>query len=371
MMPTTLLAQMPNKTLVIIAISSRPYVKAAKDAGFDVIAVDAFVDQDTQAMAKQCIQVACTGHQFDAQALLRALDAIDSADIFGVCYGAGFEAQPDLLASIGQRFRLLGNSADTIKASKHPEIFAAFCHANQFLTPAISMNQPSVLDDWLVKEVGGSGGAHIQWASAYQAPLKSNQYFQQMQIGTPVSCLFLASEQDVQVIGMNEQWVDADKHTPFKYGGAVSQIALSANLVETFKQFVSLASKQFNLKGLNSVDAVVDGEQLVMLEINPRLSATVDLYAPEKGTLMASHVSAFCIEAMPTLVLSTQSKAHHIVYAHQPVQIAKDKIWPEWVSDIPSQSQYFEIGMPICTVTSSAGNVQEAKHLVQARAGII
>lgn len=362
---------MPNKTLVIIAISSRPYVKAAKDAGFDVIAVDAFVDQDTQAMTQQCFQVACTNHQFDAQSLLRALDAIDAAQVLGVCYGAGFEAQPELLASISKRFRLLGNSADSVKACKHPEMFAAFCQANQFLTPAISMRPPSALDGWLMKEVGGSGGAHIQWASAYQAPLKSNQYFQQMQAGTPVSCLFLASEQSVSVIGMNEQWVDADQHTPFKYGGAVSQIALNPHLVETFKRFVTLASMQFNLKGLNSVDAVVAGDQLVMLEINPRLSATVDLYTAQKGALMASHISAFGTETMPTLVLGTQPKAHHIVYAHQPTHITIDMSWPEWVSDIPRQSQYFEVGMPICTVTSSADNVQEAKRLVQTRAGII
>lgn len=371
MMPTILLAPMPNKTLIVIAISSRPYVKAARDAGFDVIAVDAFVDADTQAMAKQCIQVACAHGSFDANALLQTLDTLDAANIFGVCYGAGFEAQPELLTKISQRFRLFGNTAEAVAACKQPQILAAFCQANQFLTPAISLTAPAVLDGWLVKTVGGSGGAHVQWANAYQVPLQTNQYFQQMQTGTPVSCLYLASQQQVTIIGMNEQWVDADQHAPFKYGGAVSHIALSAQVVETFKRFATLASQQFNLKGLNSVDAVLDGERLVFLEINPRLSATVDLYMPQVGTLMASHVSAFEADTMPPLVLSTQSKAHHIVYAQQPVHISADQSWPDWVSDIPNQSQLFEAGMPICTVTAFAENVQEAKRLVQARAGNI
>lgn len=371
MMPTSLRAPMPNKTLVVIAISSRPYVKAAKDAGFDVIAVDAFVDADTQAMASQCFQVACTHGSFDANALLPILDTLDAEIIFGVCYGAGFEAQPELLAIISQRFRLLGNAAQTVAASKQPEKLAAFCQANQFLTPAISRTPPTRLDGWLVKTVGGSGGGHVQWADAYHALLQPNQYFQQMQIGTPVSCLFLANEQQVMIVGMNEQWVDADQHAPFKYGGAVSHIALSAQVMETFKRFITLASQQFNLKGLNSVDAVLDGERLVFLEINPRLSATVDLYTPQVGALMASHVSAFNTDVMPPLVLSAQSKAHHIVYAQQSVHIGADKSWPDWVSDIPKQSQTFEAGMPICTVTAMAENVQEAKRLVQARAGNI
>lgn len=371
MMPTSLRVPMLNKTLVVIAISSRPYVKAAKDAGFDVIAMDAFIDADTQGMANQCFQVACAHGSFDANALLQTLDTLDAETIFGVCYGAGFEAQPELIATISQRFRLLGNAAETVAACKQPEILAAFCQANQFLTPAISLTAPAVLDGWLVKTVGGSGGAHVQWASAYQAPLQTNQYFQQMQTGTSVSCLFLASQQQVTIVGMNEQWVDADQDAPFKYGGAVSHIVLSAQVVETFKRFITLASRQFNLKGLNSVDAVLDGERLVFLEINPRLSATVDLYTPQVGTLMASHVSAFDVDAMPPLVLNVQSKAHHIVYAQQPVHISADKHWPDWVSDIPKQSQTFEAGMPICTVTALAENVQEAKRLVQARASNI
>lgn len=362
---------MPNKTLLIIAISSRPYVKAASDAGFNVIAIDAFIDQDTQAMASRCFQVSCTDYQFDTSALLAVLDTLESTQILGVCYGAGFEAQPELLNTIQQRFQLLGNSADTVKACKHPELFAAFCQANQFITPTISFKPPPLLDGWLVKSIGGSGGMHVQWASTYQAPLSAHQYFQQLHAGTPVSCLFLASEQQVTVIGMNEQWIDADAQAPFKYGGAVSQVTLSTRVAETFKRFATLASKQFNLKGLNSVDAVLDGERLVFLEINPRLSATVDLYTPQEGALMASHISAFTTGAMPALVLAKQSKAHHIVYAHQPVHINEDKVWPDWASDIPSQSQHFEVGMPICTVTALADNVQEAKQLAQTRAGNI
>jgi predicted ATP-grasp superfamily ATP-dependent carboligase len=354
-------------TIVIAAISSRPYVKAALDAGYAVIAIDAFVDQDTQAMAQQCIQVACNQHQFDGDALLAAIDTLNHQDILGFCFGAGFEAQPELIACIEKRLLLLGNKADTVKRCKDPTVFATFCQSLNFATPAIQFNMPANAEGWLVKEVGGSGGSHVRLAQTQASPLASGHYYQQFQAGLPISCLFLASKHQSQLIGVNEQWLASDAQAPFKYGGAASHLALDVSLLSELKRFIALATQQFNLRGLNSVDALLYDNRLVFLEINPRLSASIDLYSSQEGALLASHIEVFKTQQLPALTVSSQSKAHYIVYAKQSTKIDAHHTWPDWVCDIPNQSQTFEAGMPICTVVSIAENVQMAKQIVQAR----
>jgi uncharacterized protein len=73
-----------KSTIIIAAISSRIYVQAAVDAGFDVIAIDAFCDVDTQQLAKQVLKVPVNNGQFDAEMLLNNLKKIDLNGIDGV-----------------------------------------------------------------------------------------------------------------------------------------------------------------------------------------------------------------------------------------------------------------------------------------------
>jgi len=39
------------RIIIIIAISCRPYVQMAKNAGYDVVAIDAFADEDLKLAA--------------------------------------------------------------------------------------------------------------------------------------------------------------------------------------------------------------------------------------------------------------------------------------------------------------------------------
>ena len=366
---------MQNKpTIVIAAISSRPYVKAAKEAGFDVIAIDVYVDQDTQAMAKQSIQVPCFQNQFHAELLLAAIDGLDHQAIQGFCYGAGFEAQPELIEQIQQRMPVLGNTGNVIEHCKSPQAFAQFCQHNQFATPLITLEAPTNLEGWLIKTAGGCGGTHVHFAESYTLPVTHDQYYQRFQSGLSISCLFLAAGGTARIVGVNEQWVAADVGLPFLYGGAVSHHQLEEKLLAELTRFIALATVHFQLTGLNSVDALLDvnalqaSNQLVFLEINPRLSATMDLYATEADPLFAFHVQAFQSHSSPALNVIHQSKAHHIVYARQVTHIQAPQSWPDWVCDIPSKPQTFDIGMPICTVISEADTMHAAKQLVQARA---
>jgi uncharacterized protein len=356
-----------KQTIIIAAISSRIYLQAAIDAGFEVIAIDAFCDIDTQKIAKKAIKIPLENGQFASNTFLQALQKIDLSDVFGLCFGAGFEAQPALLTEIAQYLPVLGNVPETVQYCKNPRLFAAFCEAYQMPSPAIQFSRPTDTFAWLQKQIGGSGGAHIRPVLPLDLPINIALYYQQIQTGTPVSCLFLSDGKNAQVIGFNEQLCNATGILPYRYGGVVGHFPLPEKVKNIIEQFVQNAAKHLQLRGLNSADFIVDGEDVYALEINPRLSASFDCYKAKKGDLFAAHVAAcmgdlqdWPINDWP--VIDKHARAHFVVYAHEAVSVPPDMTWPDWVRDMPQNGADIAAGEPICTVIADARTAKRAKQ---------
>ena len=361
-----------KQTIIIAAISSRAYVQAAFAAGFDVIAIDAFADVDTQAQCKQVFQLAVKNGQFDAQQLIATLNKIDLNHCLGLCFGAGFEAQPDLLSAICEHIPLLGNAPETVVACKNPQLLAEFCAANHIAMPAIQFTRPINTLGWLQKQIGGSGGAHIKPVLPLEILNNQVVYYQKVQAGTPYSCLFLAHQKNTQVIGFNEQWCTPanmpDSVQPYRFGGAVSHAELNESVKKVISEIVAKATAFFGLNGINSCDFLLHDNAIYMLEINPRLSATVGLYACKKGNLFAAHVQACEGNLQCWPVVEKQAHAMHIVYANNTANVPIDMDWPDWVSDIPQPNSEIPAGAPICTVLADARSAKLAKQKVLQRA---
>lgn len=361
-----------KQTLVIAAIASRPYVKAAVDAGYEVIAIDCFADVDTRQLAK-CVYVV---HQHDGQLnsgeLLEIMASLDLDGIVGFCYGAGFEKAPDVLNEIGRYVSVLGNAPDVIKQCKAPGCFFKLCSDLAVPYPEVADRKPLEAKGWLQKEIGNSGGSHITFVDN-RNPVEEGVYYQKFQEGQSVSCLFLAGEQAVEVVGFNEQWLCVDKNVPFRYKGAASHADISVPAKANFTSYVEKLSQALSLVGLNSCDAICLDDDVVVLEINPRLSASMDLYTFKQGNLIAMHVAASkkspSVDSVKTKHLVHQiSKAHQVVYAKGDTLVSSTHDWPLWLSDVPEIGSCFKRGMPICTVLAEAETSALAKNRVQARA---
>lgn len=327
---------------------------------------------------------------FNADALLAAINTLDLSSFAGFVYGSGFEAQPLLLVKISTLLPLIGNSAETIAAVKTPPIFFAKLQQLEISHPhVLSILPDQDFDDFVIKHAGGSGGAHIRLHSAGCHELPEHYYCQQKLSGRPVSLLFLANGSDIDVIGFNEQWLNPGIESPYRYGGAVSNADITASTQQRLITAAKKLTRKLGLLGLNSLDALVQtsdvvsaSEQLAVLEINPRLSATVDLYAQQN--LFARHVQA----CLPPHSFSRQDdsrhdvdvphKAHAIVYAELDAELMMPIAWPEWVLDTPLQlpeqmisGLKIKAGAPVCTVIAYAADAQAAKNMAQARVKII
>lgn len=351
--------------ILIIALSARPYAIAAKQAGYQVTVIDGFADAQTQAYADEVFATDFDETGFIADDLLNIIKQLDTSQYQGFVYGSGFDGKPDLLQEISNRLPLIGNTVDTLKAIRHTH---TFFNALQKL----HIRHPQVVDiipkagQYLKKSMHGCGGTHISFATQDDV-LSEGEYFQQYIEGRSVSLLFVACTNAIEVIGFNEQWVSESQSAPFRYNGAVGQVELAINVQQQLISAAQALTVEFGLKGLNSLDAIVANDIAYVLEVNPRLSATFDLH--EGLDLFERHIGAAQGMAIEEKAISSESKAHAVIYAQKETVIKQDFVWPDWATDTPiiSGSIAITTDQPICTVWASDKNSEAAKLLVNDR----
>jgi uncharacterized protein len=355
---------------LIAAVSGRAFAASARRAGLTPLVADFFADADTQELAPACRKLpGDIARGMTWKALAPALDALAEAapsPVLGLVYGSGFEDRPELLKLIAQRWPVLGNDAATVKRIKAPESFFAALDRLGVKHPLTTIDPPSRGAGWLAKRIGGAGGNHI--VSSRLNNLRRKVYYQQRVQGRPVSALFVANGVGARVLGFSEQWTAPSTRSLWRYGGAVRPASLSAVLARTMTSAVKRVAHSFKLKGLGSADFMVSSEEALLLEINPRPGATLDIFDSGRSPLLKLHLDAVIEGKLPRRSLKfSDAKASAIVYARIGIAVPPRLKWPDWVTDRPKSSEWIDKNRPICTVWARASTKGRAKRLVGER----
>jgi len=353
--------------VLIAAASGRALAASARRGGFVPLVADAFGDQDTLAAAAGYVHADLLNRPVDGDRLIAALAALAGTDdSAGIVCATGFEDRADLLARIGQRWPLLGNSAQTVARVKEPLTFAAICRAADIPHPETLLMPPADRAGWLVKRVGGAGGLHVRAAGESRA-VGEAVYFQRRVAGEPVSALVLGDGKRVMMLGFSEQWAAPLRRHPFRYGGAVRPAALADETRQAMAAAVQRLVALVPLTGVNSADFLVDGDTFHLLEVNPRPGATFGLFEPEGSSLFALHMDA-CAGTLPTEVPAfAGAMAGAIVYAERDIDPVPMLEWPEWTADRPVPGSRIKADGPLCSVVAHADNAARARELVERR----
>ncbi|MDZ4099966.1 MAG: ATP-grasp domain-containing protein [Methylophilaceae bacterium] len=352
------------------SVSARPYVQAATAAGYEVIALDAFADQDTNALAESVHAIPYINGSFDANALEKLLRQLAKQNPIGFVYGSGFEAQPAVLGIVEKYMPLIGNSERVVRNMKRAITFFALLDVLHIQHPAFRLQQLSKEDlntaAWLIKRNGGSGGTHIRKVKGDER-LEAGYYYQQELQGIPVSLLFIADGKSVREVGFNQQWLAPTSLMPYRYGGAVSQAEMPQKVKQQLLEAAQKLTSAVGLRGINSLDGIMAGEQLWILELNPRLTSTIDLYPSLSARLFDLHVQAVNGNLVDLPVSGLKAKAHYIVYAPENMTVPDVTSLPDWVADIPQPATRINAGEPICTVIAEGDSADEAVGLMAQR----
>ena len=356
---------MPKK-LIIAATTARGYAIAAVDCGYEVITLDAFADADLTRVASQAYKVKMLDWHLDVEDFKLQFAKINLSNVDGFCYGSLFDAAPELLDWVAARIPLIGNTPEVLKNAKALSFFGLLDDLH-ILHPHVRKDFPAAPLHWLAKQIGGSGGMHIQPASHNI----SADYYQQEVIGDSFSMLFVANGEVMWPIGFNLQFAAPTSELPYRFAGAVGGMKLPEAVEQAFCKAAQQLTSAMGLRGINSLDAVLEGETLWILELNPRLSASFELYP----NLMSAHLQG-CVGNLTQLPVFAVSKAQLILNADDVLVIPVDFVWPAWVVDIPpadevSKSIVIEKNAPICSVRAEAESAELALILVNQRIKIL
>jgi len=355
--------------LLLVSVSGRALARSAAKGGLPVVVIDLFNDLDVRALAVASRSVAARSGKFDSRRLLAAAQLLCPPDrCGGLVYGSGFEGRTKLLRNLAQGRTLFGNDPGTVTQLKDPVHFYALLDALGFAHPETRLDPPADVSGWLVKRSGGSGGSHVKHASLRHRA-RPGRYFQKWQSGRTLSVLFAADGRNARVIGFNEQWTAGIAQCgPFCYAGAVGGIALPAALQARIATLLGRLTRATGLIGLNGLDFILDaaGEPYV-LEVNPRPTATIDLYdADFEQGLVALHLRA-CRGELPEIRQAQRSRAHAIVYAAQALRVPARMPWPQWCTDIPEGGSLVPAGAPVCSVHADSSSSAQARDMATAR----
>lgn len=370
-MPSPDAASTPS--VLIAAFSGRALAQSARRAGYLPLVVDCFGDSDTRAAAHDLVclparvQIGFIKHPLIAA--LERLAANAPSPPIGLVLGGGFECNPKLVAALADCFPLIGNSAETIRRVKDPTEFFGTLARLGIRHPETRLTPPDTPAGWLMKRIGGSGGLHIHPCPATVEP-DPRRYFQREHPGDAISVLAIASPRGTAV-ALSRQWASPRKRRPYRYGGAVSGVHidddLEARLIDTSLMVLS----KFDLKGLVSFDFVVHDSEPLLLEVNPRPGATLDIFDDATGSLFTAHVAA-CANENPALLLKDRwhpprAAAAAYLYADQGSLSVPALDWPDWAADCPQPGTEIARGQPLATVLATGLTAEDAENLCRER----
>jgi predicted ATP-grasp superfamily ATP-dependent carboligase len=347
--------------LVIAGLSVRAAAEAARRDGFEVVAVDRFGDADTRAAAVEW-RALVPWPDFDGNAPWLVTNGFDS---------------PEALARLRGR-PLLGTSLAAIARVRDPQAFFAALEARGIAHPAVSLT-PQTGADWLCKDFASSGGQQVMPADRAPRVASPGRYWQwHVPDAVPMSLTFLCNGERAALLGLNRQLLHPDAACPWRFGGLIGPLPLTGREQTRLQGLADRLTSEFELCGLASLDLLHahkgDGDDWLVLEVNPRLSASLVLYGAAGG-LMRAVVEA-CVQGHlpdePALqrLRGERLRGYEVVRMTRPgvldaagVRALQQQAGALGLHDLPAGPQGFEAGDPLCSIEvegDSADAVQRA-----------
>lgn len=363
------------------AISARALVEAAAADGVATVALDLFGDIDTcrHAEAWWPIGEPATLH-IERAPLLAALERLAREDrVMGWIAGSGFDGAPALLAEAAARLPLLGTPPAAVQRLRDPRPFFAALDALEITHPAVRFEAPpgaETDDGWLLKDAGSCGGWGVSaWhdAPAGFAP-GPGHHWQRHVAGLPMSATFIGNGREAVLLGINRQLVQEIGAMPFAFAGIVGPVPVAGAVRHQVMQAIVALTAEFGVIGLASLDFLLDGEQIHVLELNARPPASLVLYPRlHGGGPFRAHLRA-CLEGRlpPPPAESTSVRGQAIVYADRAGQLdaaaaARIAAFPG-ACDLPRAGARFQPGEPLCSVAVCAEPCDSVDDLIAALA---
>lgn len=343
----------------------RQHLESARRAGFDPLGIDLFGDWDTR-NAGPCIKA----NTLDEMPGILQQNVRDDW-----CLAGGLERHLDRLFNGDLESSFLGTAPDGLKLFTDIQRVTKTVVSNGFRFPTINFDPSCPPGRWIRKPLFASGGHGIEWAR--QGLRRSqHQYFQTWIAGKTISAAFVTDTRGTRLIGTTLQLSGRDLGTdnrPFAYAGSIGPLQLETERESQFLDFGRKIGQAISLRGIWGADFICRGDKVMVVDINPRLTASCDIYerAQPSQPIAGLHVQACRDQADFPWTPATATGAPRdlalgigkaIVFSpakhpikiniedHQYLAECYQKAQPAKVADIPMPGTIIPANGPICTI---------------------
>lgn len=360
--------------ILILGASARAAAASARRAGYEPFVIDLFADRDTQSLA-DCLRCPLEAYPHGLFRLAR------QAPRMPWMYTGGLENAPELIDALAQERPLWGNGSAVLCSVRNPFSLAARCSEKGIAYPALYKPDRSATPSgvWLRKPLRGSGGIGIRFAAAadFNTP-DADHILQQFLPGASGSALFWAEHPHAVVCGCSRQLIGTDwLHAgPFQYAGSIVQsVDADSEIVRAACHFAS----ECGLRGLFGIDYIHHRDQTVLVEVNPRYTASVEVIE------LATQRACWNMEPHRESARSAHSPLHRTVgkaiyFAPHRLTIPTTGPWDDalrhatdvWrrpdYADIPHPGAVIDQGQPVLTLFAEAENATACQVQLRMRA---
>jgi predicted ATP-grasp superfamily ATP-dependent carboligase len=376
--------------LLIVGASTRAAAWSAVRAGWRPVCADQFADLDLRQVA-DVVPVARYPNSLPE-------DLLPLSSEGWMFVGAMENHRPILTAilSSGQFGRYYGPDIETIAKLRDPLWLAERCRAlhcypdvliGPDLTEAFSHG-----GHWLRKPLASGGGRAVRLlgSGVSLSPCDSEEpcYWQRLIEGVSVSALFLETNRDRRLLSVSAQligWSAAGAPTPFTYCGSIAPWPLADFHVEQLQRIAETIMDGLAYRGLLGLDLIWDGRQFWLIEVNPRYTASCELWEFLTGrSAVGEHLLAFGQSPLTASAGSSPSSQSAgprvlgklVIFADRNLTtpdfrrfLGPRPVWsPPWLADLPAADQKIPQGAPLCTVFAGASTLPTCWAKLQRRA---
>ena len=367
--------------LIVIGGSVRFLAASCRRAGWSIHAVDRFGDADLLAIA--------SSYQRLPPCLAEAASVLAPLPQIPLLFTGGLENAPDLLRSLARTTLAASASGDVVEAVRDVTNLARAAAAAGLAFPETHLSPAGLPTDgsFLIKPLASVGGHAIRPWRGVGCP-DTPSLWQRRVHGTPHGVnVLLSSTQPPVLLGVSRglKHREATAAPGWAYAGSVSVPA--AAWTTPVLTLAALLADRDGLRGAVGIDCILERSgTAVVLEVNPRPTASMELVERTRGVCIAAeHLAAFgirsprgaCVPAAPRPGASGKA----ILYAHEPIEVSTQThsqlaaIAAHWhhhdaypaIADLPQPGSRIDTGHPVLTLFADGSTSEDVDDLLAAR----
>jgi len=340
--------------VLVAGFATRHVAWSAKNAGYEVHAIDAFCDQDLHWNTKSC----------------KTFEELESLP--GLIEESCREIKPDILVvtsgaeDISVSKKISGNCKDKAGIFTDKNKIQEFFEENSIKVPSILA---AGIYPAMLKPCKGAGG----WRNTIVGSTEEENEFrtlwpeipyirQEVVSGVPCSVSCVAAGGKAKAVAVNLQYLrGGDGERAFGFAGAATP--LENGKKDDLMREAEIIASMSGCTGSIGIDFILADEGIYAIEVNPRFQATLDIIEMSTGfNIFGAHIDA-CRGILPeSSPIAEKVVARRIIFADRDIKVRDDlkKFFPR-VADIPWKNDEIEEGGAIVSVYGEGCTLTEAE----------